>query len=71
MNVTEKSDFVLIPAASGGGALVRRVEIVGGRANGNDGSILYLRSGPSVYSTATVPQIARYLEADVAQINRD
>jgi hypothetical protein len=70
MDVTENNNFILIPASTGGGALVRRSEIAGGRANG-DGCILYLRSGPSVYSTATIPQIARYLSADVAHLNRD
>lgn len=63
--------FVLVPAASGGGALLRRDEIAGGRANGQEGSILYLRSGPSVYTTATIPQMARYLGADFADLKRD
>lgn len=58
--------FILLPASSGGGALVRRSQIAGGRANG-DGAIVYLASGPSVYTTATIPQIARYLGADVAE----
>jgi len=34
-------NFILIPAASGGGALVRRSQIAGGRANGADGAIVY------------------------------
>lgn len=63
--------FILIPAASGGGALVRRSQIAGGRANGQDGAIVYLAAGPSVYTTATIPQIARYLGAEVADIRRD
>ncbi|HVV27368.1 MAG TPA: hypothetical protein VHC40_05320 [Rhizomicrobium sp.] len=71
MSKIEDEDFILVPAASGGGALLRRSEIAGGRANGADGCILYLRSGPSVYSTATVPQVARYLGAEVAEIHRD
>lgn len=70
METTQTDNFVLVPASTGGGALVRRSEIAGGRANG-DGSIIYLRSGPSVYSTATIPQLARYLGAEVAHVNRD
>lgn len=63
--------FILIPAASGGGALLRRSQIAGGRANGADGAIIYLAAGPSVYTTATIPQIARYLGAEVADIRRE
>jgi hypothetical protein len=69
---TETEDsFIMLPAASGGGALVRRSQIAGGRANGADGAIVYLAAGPSVYTTATVPQLARYLGADVAEIRRE
>lgn len=64
-------NFILIPAASGGGALLRRSQIAGGRANGADGAIIYLASGPSVYTTATIPQLSRYLGAEVADIRRD
>lgn len=60
--------FILLPANSGGGALVRRDQIVGGRSNGPDGAIVYLATGPSVYTSATVPQLARYLAAEVADI---
>lgn len=67
----DDENFILLPAASGGGALVRRSQIAGGRANGADGSIVYLAAGPSVYTTATVPQLARYLGADVADIRRE
>lgn len=63
----EDSDFILIPA-KGGGALVRRNEIAGGRPNGAEGGIIYLKSGPSVYTTASIPQIAGYLRAEVAQV---
>lgn len=63
----ETNDFILIPA-KGGGALVRRSEIAGGRPNGADGGIVYLKSGPSVYTTASMPQIAGYLGAEVAQV---
>ncbi|WP_420583781.1 hypothetical protein [Ruegeria sp.] len=55
--------FILIPAKSGGGALLRRSQIAGGRANGADGAIVYLACGPSVYTTATIPQLAEYLGA--------
>ena len=64
-------DFILLPAASGGGALARRSEIAGGRPNGNDGCIVYLRSGPSVYVSATIPQVARFLGAELADIKRE
>jgi hypothetical protein len=73
--MSEKSEshdaFILLPAVSGGGALVRRSQIAGGRANGEQGAILYLAAGPSVYTTATVPQLAKYLGAEVAEIRRD
>jgi hypothetical protein len=69
---TESNDgFIMLPAVSGGGALVRRSQIAGGRANGADGAIVYLAAGPSVYTTASVPQLARYLGAAVAEIRRD
>ena len=63
-----QDNFILIPAKSGGGALVRRSQVAGGRANGADGAILYLASGPSVYTTATIPQLAEYLGAQQAEI---
>ena len=63
--------FIMLPTTSGGGALVRRSQIAGGRPNGQDGAIVYLAAGPSVYTTATVPQLARYLEADVAEFRRE
>jgi hypothetical protein len=66
-----EDNFIMLPAASGGGALVRRSQIAGGRANGADGAIVYLAAGPSVYTTATVPQLARYLGADFAEIRRE
>src|SRR3546814_7108564 len=53
---TESDGFVLLPAANGGGALVRRSQIAGARANGRDGAIVYAKCGPSIYTTATVPQ---------------
>ncbi|MFZ1682236.1 MAG: hypothetical protein WAT70_14540 [Rhizobiaceae bacterium] len=64
----QNDNFILIPAKSGGGALVRRSQIAGGRANGAEGAIIYLASGPSVYTTATIPQIAEYLGARKAEI---
>lgn len=70
-DIDSSDAFILIPAASGGGALVRRNQIAGGRANGADGAIIYLASGPSVYTTATIPQLARYLDAEVADIRRE
>jgi hypothetical protein len=70
--MTDTNDgFVLLPAVSGGGALIRRNQIVGGRSNGPDGSILYLATGPSVYTSATIPQLGRYLAAEVADIRRE
>jgi hypothetical protein len=71
MSDNSDSDFVMLPAASGGGALVRRSQIAGGRPNGQEGAIVYLAAGPSVYTTASIPQIARYLRAEVAELNRD
>lgn len=66
----ENDKFILIPAKSGGGALVRRNQIAGGRANGGEGAIIYLECGPSVYTTATIPQIAGYLDAEVAEVRQ-
>ncbi|QFS84605.1 hypothetical protein FIU97_17740 [Roseivivax sp. THAF40] len=60
--------FILIPAKTGGGALVRHSQIAGGRANGADGAIVYLACGPSVYTTATIPQLAILLDAQEADI---
>lgn len=67
----QKDGFVLLPAASGGGALVRRSQIAGARANGRDGAIVYAKCGPSIYTTATVSQLGRFLEAETAEIRRD
>ena len=71
MRDDSEEGFILLPATSGGGALVRRSQIAGGRANGAEGAIVYLAAGPSVYTTATVPQLAKYLGAEVAEIKRD
>jgi hypothetical protein len=70
-DIETKDNFIMLPATSGGGALVRRSQIAGARANGQDGAIMYLACGPSVYTTASIPQIARYLEAEIAEIRRD
>src|SRR3546814_12787336 len=51
---TESDGFVLLPAANGGGALVRRSQIAGARANGRDGELVYAKCGPSIYTTATL-----------------
>lgn len=64
-------DFLLLPASVGGGALVRRSQIAGARANGPDGSIVYAKSGPSIYTTATIPQIGKYLNAEAVDIRRE
>ncbi|TDQ83073.1 hypothetical protein A8950_1355 [Dongia mobilis] len=64
-------DFILLPASMGGGALVRRSQIAGARANGPDGSIVYAMSGPSIYTTATIPQIGKYLNAEAVELRRD
>jgi hypothetical protein len=69
----QTDNFILLPAISGGGALVRRSQISGARANGaggNEGSIVYLASGPSVHSTASIPQLGRYLNAEVADLRQ-
>jgi hypothetical protein len=63
--------FIMLPTSSGGGALLRRSQIAGGRPNGQEGAVVYLAAGPSVYTTATIPQIARYLEAEVAEFRRE
>ncbi len=71
MDKIENDNFIMLPTTSGGGALVRRSQIAGGRANGQEGAIVYLAAGPSVYTVATIPQLARYLGAEVAEIRRD
>jgi hypothetical protein len=70
--MSDKQDmFILLPAVSGGGAVVRLSQIAGGRANGEQGAIVYLAAGPSVYTTASIPQLARYLGAEIAEFRRD
>jgi hypothetical protein len=70
--MSDKQDaFILLPAVSGGGAVVRLSQIAGGRANGEQGAIVYLAAGPSVYTTASIPQLARYLGAEVPEFRRD
>ena len=66
-----QDDFIMLPTNSGGGALLRRSQIAGGRPNGQDGAIVYLAAGPAVYTTATIPQIARYLGAEVAEFRSE
>jgi hypothetical protein len=63
--------FIMFPTSAGGGALLRRSQIAGGRPNGQDGAVVYLVCGPSVYTIATIPQIARYLGAEVAELRRE
>ncbi len=70
-DIKATDDFIMLPAVSGGAALVRRSQIAGGRANGRDGAIVYLASGPSVYTTASVPELARYLKAETAELRSD
>lgn len=67
----QNDGFIVFPAASGGGALVRKSQIAGARANGADGAILYAKCGPSIYTTATVPQLARALQAQTANIRQE
>ena len=62
-NSTEK--YVLLPTVTGGGALVRRNQIVGARPNGpNDGAILYTEAGPSIYTSMTTSQLANLVAAE-------
>lgn len=71
-NETTNSDgFILLPAANGGVALVLKSQIAGARANGRDGAIVYAKCGPSIYTTATVSQLGRFLDAETAEIRRD
>ena len=67
----DEDGYVQLPAVSGGGALVRRSQIAGGRANGAEGAIVYLAAGPSVYTTATIPQLSRFLNAEVPELRRE
>jgi hypothetical protein len=69
--VTSEDKFIMLPATSGGGALVRCSQIAGGRANGPDGAIICLAAGPSVYTTASIPQLARHLGAETADLRRE
>jgi hypothetical protein len=59
-----EQQFLFLPAASGGGVLVRRAQVVGARPNGQDGAIVYTAAGPSLYTTLTTKQIANYLAAE-------
>lgn len=69
--IVQNDGFILFPAMTGGGALVRRSQIAGARANGRDGAILYAMCGPSIYTTATIPQLAEFLGATTTNIYRD
>jgi hypothetical protein len=61
----EESEFITLPAqGSQGDVLARREEIAGARPNGPTGqSIVYLRSGPSLYVGLTVAQLVERLNA--------
>ena len=67
----QNDEFILFPAVTGGGALVRRSQIAGARANGRDGAILYAMGGPAIYTTATISQLAQFLDAQGTNIDRD
>ena len=58
MPTDTEDKFIMLPTVSGGGALIRHSQIAGGRANGQEGAIVYLAAGPSVYTAATIPQLA-------------
>ena len=60
--------FILLPAVTGGGALIRRNQIAGARANGGDGSIVYAICGPSIYTTASIRQISQYIQAEAMEV---
>jgi hypothetical protein len=68
---SKTDNFILFPTVSGGGCLVRRDQIAGARPNGQDGSIIYLAAGPSVYTSATILQVGRYLGAETAELRRE
>ena len=61
----EPDEFIRFPAQGGAGeVMARREEIAGARPNGPTAqSIVYLRSGPSLYVGLGVDQIAERLSA--------
>jgi hypothetical protein len=65
--MTEISDeFLFLPAQSGTGVLARRTEIAGARPNGPSGNtIVYLKSGPSLYVGMAPDALARELNARI------
>lgn len=63
----DPDELLLFPSLSGGGVLARRGELVGARPNGHEGSVAYLRSGPSIYTSMTTPELARALGAQVIE----
>jgi hypothetical protein len=68
MSTEEKNErFVLLPAVSGGGVLVRRSQIVGARPNGQDGAIVYTAAGPSLYTSLTTRQVAGVVSAELIE----
>ncbi|MFO1033358.1 MAG: hypothetical protein U1E15_04475 [Hyphomicrobiales bacterium] len=62
--------FITFPANNGGLVLAKRSELAGGRPN-EAGTILYLRSGPSLYVAASMTQIAKALGAEPAELRRE
>ncbi len=62
-----KNEFMLLPSLSGGGVLVRRDQLIGGRPNGHEGSVAYLEAGPSVYTSLTTPELAHHLDAEIVE----
>lgn len=60
-----QNEFAFLPASVGGGALVRRSQIVGARANGpTNGAIVYTAAGPSIYTTLSTGQLAELVNAE-------
>lgn len=62
--------FITFPANNGVLVLAKRSELAGGRPN-EAGTILYLRSGPSLYVAASMTQVAKALGAEPAELRRD
>lgn len=70
-NERQGGSFIFFPGVTAGGVLARADQIVGARPNGpNEGAVVYLASGPSIYTALSTQQLANLLRAELVEGRR-
>ena len=68
--IENEDGFLVFPAKKGDYVLARRSEVAGGRPDEGNSSIIYLKSGPSIYVAAKMSEIGRALGAELANVRK-